>query len=280
MDDGRYQRKDMDRSGDRVLNDDALHEALRHRTGSRWVFLAAAAGKREAIEELCTALSRAELDRGTAGAALTPSLVSERVEALAASGGNTLVRVARDWRRPSEIGDDPFWSAAWTSALRHVAAPLALDANDFRASAVAMEAQLLWPTGDVVTHTWDALAATCRARLVPYEEIRRWSSCNLADRHFQEQQVRDAPTLLLRVLRGRFDLLTAGAVHTLRERSDDLLDQDPFEAALLAEVLTTFDDSWLATFRRRLVQRLPTVHDAQEIIPLAYLLLGHGWVVP
>lgn len=269
----------MDRSDDSVLND-TFHEVLRRRTDGRWSLVASAAGRSDAIENLCKTLSSEELDQGAMGSFLTPSLVSERVEALAAFGRHTLVNVASKWRTPAEIGDDPFWLAAWNSALRHVAAELDLKESELRSSSLADEVELIWPSSTKVSYSWDDLNERCLTHLVPYEYIRLWSIGDLMDHQIDASQVRRAPTLLLRVLRDRLQLLTNDAVLKLQERGDSLLEQDPFEAALLAEVLSTFDEKWITTWRLRFLNQLPNIQDARDVIPLSYFLLGHGWIVP
>jgi hypothetical protein len=270
----------MDRGDRRLLNSNALRDALRRRTDGRWSFLAAAAGDQKAIEELAAALSRKELDRGTGGAALTPSLVSERVEALAVSAGATLARVALGWRKPAECGDDPFWTAAWVPALRHLAPRLSLNPSEFRLPATAREAELLWPTGVKCTCTWNELAATYRSRYVLYDELREWSLHPLADRRIEIAQMANAPALLIRLLRGRYELLTAEGVEQLRARAEDVRTEDSFEAALLAEVLSLFDNDGTTALQLRFLDRLTGVDDPRGMVPLAYVLLGNGWLVP
>lgn len=269
----------MDRSGHHLLSVDSLQHALRQRADGRWAFLAAAAGRPESIDELALAVSSRELDRGSAGAAVTPSLVSERVEALAVSARPVLVRVAIEWRKPAATGSDPFWSAAWNAALRHLAGEMDLNPEDFRPSAVASEAAIVWPNGDKDVYTWNELLTRCRDGVASYEQIRRWATHPLGDRRIREEQVTNAPSLLLRVLRDRVELLTADAVASLNARVE-VAGEDPFEVAILAELLACVDDSIADNLREQVLSILPTVTDPREVIPLAYVLLGQHWVVP
>jgi hypothetical protein len=270
----------MDRNSDHLLNEGLLREALCQRMDGRWAFLAAAAGRPDAIEELSLPLSRAELDRGSAGRALTPSLVSERVEALAVSASLNLTHLAKEWRMPIDTGDDPFWAAAWNSALRHLVGRVCLNPDDFRLPAVAVEAALVWPRDHRPSCSWDEVAAACVARTVPYNEIRRWATYRLVDRHIQESQLRHVPILFLRVLRGHYEVLTADAIDYLYTRCEDLLGQDSFETAVLAEALSAVDASIMSTLQRWFLDILPDVTEPRDVIPLAYFLLEPRWVVP
>src|SRR5690606_16410583 len=89
-----------------------------------WGVVATALGDEEACQRTKAALSRQALSTGYEGAASSPTIVEHRVQALAAHDQRVLVRLSRDWKQVTEIGQslmDPevdFWTAAWQTSLR------------------------------------------------------------------------------------------------------------------------------------------------------------------
>jgi hypothetical protein len=97
-----------------------LVAVCRSRRDSYWEFIATAAGDPQAVAITVHGLTREELDRGAHGDAIAPSIVRERVEALAAWNPARLAELASRWRKPAECIGDPYHEAAWSAAERHL----------------------------------------------------------------------------------------------------------------------------------------------------------------
>ena len=121
-----------------------FRDALRRRSDGYWELLATAAGAPEAVERTVRGLTAQELDRGAHGLALAPSLVEERVEALAAHDVGRLVELAREWTAPSAMDDHPWWQAAWRTSLRHLKDAGAISRQDVEAPWLEGEVAVLW----------------------------------------------------------------------------------------------------------------------------------------
>ena len=85
---------------------------------------------------------------------------------------------------------------------------------------------------------------------------------------------------MLRILRGREELLDSAARNLLRSVAVGALTLDPLESALLLEIVRKFDPNVVAVAREGLVQLLPTLRDARLVIPLAYVLVSPHWIAP
>jgi hypothetical protein len=278
---------------------DRLREALSARDDGYWELAAASAGAPSALERVRAGLTGEELERGARGDAIAPSVVRERVEAVAACDPRMLIEIAGGWGAPVELGDRPFFAAAFGAALRHLAAHGAITRSAITRSEVAgsevagsrvavdpeleAEVEILWPLArDIEARRWrDLVDAHRRAAHVPFDRIRALARVPLVDRALGVNDVADAPWAMLRALRGREHLLDPSARAHLREVASGLSpDADPFDAAVLVEIASRVDPELLAIVRDAFVARLPGEPDARAVIPLVYVLLGNGWVVP
>src|SRR5216684_9253805 len=134
----------MDTSDDFLRTLKALRAALSIRHAGYWELAATAAGQAESVAQTEKGLCAEALTRAADGPALAPSLVRERVEALAAFSPDRLARLASDWKDPQEIGNDPWWTAAWSTSLRHLRAIGAIERGQVECAALSSEIELIW----------------------------------------------------------------------------------------------------------------------------------------
>src|SRR5690606_3873000 len=116
---------------------------------------------------------------GYEGAASSPTIVEHRVQALAAHDQRVLVRLSRDWKQVTEIGQslmDPevdFWTAAWQTSLRFLKS--LGEISDIRARALpralAREFDVLFrPKAPTRIRSWEEARNTLLAA-EDYDEI-------------------------------------------------------------------------------------------------------------
>jgi len=257
-----------------------LRDALSVRQDGYWELLATAAGAPDAVARILVSLSREQLDKAAFGDWVTPSLVRERVEALAAFDTSKLIELADSWRPLAEISRDPFWGAAWSTALRHLEWPEATEEVVTSVLEFAAEAAVIPPDRMPYTTSWDELVNAYESRFTPYETVRKWAKIPLSDSSIGIHQIKSAPLLMLRIFRSRERLLDPSARRYLRSAAADVLRLDALEGALLLEIVRTFDPDAITAARRDLQQFLPQLRDARLIIPLVYVLISPDWIAP
>jgi hypothetical protein len=252
---------------------------LSARSDGSWELLAAPAGSTDALAEVLRGLSRTELDRGALGLALAPSIVRDRVEAVASRDHRLLADLAATWARPVEIGDHQWWLAAWGSSIRHLQELGAITRDEVDVPELAPEVELVWGESPRAAISWRRFAAEKRARFVPYDSIRAAGNAEIEEDTLTAADLEGTSPLLLRALRGRSSRLDDSARAALAAWADEALDRDPFEAALILELCDELSLAVAETVRERLVDRAEHLDDPRAIIPLAYVALGN-WVVP
>ena len=214
-----------------------MDDLLQTMTGcvhGRGEVLAVAAGVSSAVERVGRCLSAVELGRGFHGANASPATVADRVEALAAWSPRALADVAAQWIAPLEIRGDDWWTAAWSSSLRHLAALGRIDRERASVPELSREADVVWcDTRTPVT--WRATRELAAATFDSYRVVRMKASAPLVDERITADDLEQSPLSLLRLLRGRADRLDAGARALVDEWLPDATSRHPLEAALLAE---------------------------------------------
>ena len=248
-----------------------------------WELLATALGHPEALMRTRQGLNAAEIEKGAMGLALAPSLIRERVEALAAYDPVLLVELSKGWLRPHAIGGADWWIAAWEPALRHLAACGAIDAHAIDEESLARERNLLWPRVAAEACSWRELltAVGPAAGGLRGDTLRRLAHCELSNIRLGAAEVEAAPPPMLRLLRGRWELLDESARASISRLARAQLagDGDPFEAAIVVEAALACATLPLEWARQALAARLHSAHDPRELIPLFYVLAGN-WRVP
>jgi len=104
-----------------------LREYMAHRWDGPWELLATAVGVPQSVERTELALGAAEIVGSAPTSSSSPSVLDDRIQALAAFEPRRLVELVGQWRpleslasgEPSEWEVD-LWTFAWIGALRHV----------------------------------------------------------------------------------------------------------------------------------------------------------------
>ncbi len=293
--------------GDWVLTMDkvSFREFLIRRSDGYFEMLATAAGDRSSNRKTVTGLTATALDAAAGGAALSPSIVGRRVDALAAHDVPQLVQVSQDWKAPDSL------DLSLTSAV-----------TDFYVAAWEAAFRFLWKAGYKVEYDFSRLPlplqreqATLAGTLAP--EIRSWSdvvrivaeerasyaiirSINIArvckegeigHAHLKALLETDVPELVplarLRIFTPAAFLLSMEASEYLRQlfeaRWFSMVEPDVNgtggEEAILLELVTKLgmsDELW-SRAAQHLLQRLDEHGAAGNWAPFAYLLLNKDW---
>jgi hypothetical protein len=257
----------------------SLRAALSDRNDSYWELLATAAGDAESIERTETGLRVEALTQGAGGPAVAPSIVSERVEALAAFNPARIVKLATKWQAPKQIGDNPWWHAAWLTSLRHLRAQGAIERGQVDCPALFAETALLWDEPFEREISWRRFSEELKSSKLRYEICRSAARGEIAEKSLSARDLEDVPWQMLRLLRGRARLLDQSAVDLLIDRARNWTNRDPLEMALVAEIcadLSPTTNGWMA---EEMISIIPSTSDPRDLTPIAYTLLG-GWHPP
>jgi hypothetical protein len=249
---------------------------MRSRRSGRAVVLAAAAGDGVAIADLAAALDVRSL---TAPAARAPSSadVGPMVEALAACARELVVDAAAAWPRP-DASLPPALTAGWVAALRHLVAAGAFHLRDARGDALVLEAQLIGGGPEASTPlSWDALVDDELADPAPAMYLRREAWRPLVETRLGRAHIERAPRRLLRVLRGRHELLDLSALELLGDEIE--ADRGPYDGALFAEIDRVLGLDWRDALAERLLQRLDEGYSADSVREAAWAT-ATDWVLP
>jgi hypothetical protein len=257
----------------------AFRETLSNRQDGYWEFLATAVGKPESILRTEEGLSASALARGSEGPAIAPSIVSARVEALAAFDPDKLAKIAAEWRHPQQIGDDPWWLSAWSTSLRHLRAVGAVGDEEFRCEGLSNEMAVLSPQPSDEQIIWRDFAQQLQYSSIYYDACRRAANLRVAETNISADDLERAPWEMLRLLRGRTWLLDASALEFLIDRARRWATLDPLEVALIAEFCNEISPDANSRLRADVAAIVPTTSDPRDLIPFSYVLLG-AWHAP
>lgn len=257
-----------------------LSAVLSKRLDGPWRLTATAAGVGDAIDATERALSAQSIDAGTQGAAGSAHALREDVEALAALDPKRLVTLSSRWRAPRAIDGDRFWCATWEAALRHLVAAEAIRRTEADVPELANEVATLWPRDATEPLHWRDLVEELGGEMVSFATLRRWAARPLAETSLSEADISETPPLVLRLLRGRTQLLDPSARRHVAALLEEWDEWDPFEAAVIAETCQHVAPEAFAQCTRRVSEAVPQMHDARSAIPLVYVLLGRGWKIP
>jgi hypothetical protein len=271
----------VDSGGDSVLvGSEELAAAMKARRNSYWILLATAAGESHSVAESTDGVSRRELDRGSLGAAVSPSIVDARIEAIAAYDPCVVAELARAWRAPGDVIGDPFWLSAWRTSLRHLKTVGGFNPDELASPDLDAEIEIVWGAPVDGSISWADTKARVQAGRATLADIRRWSKRRLCEPRLGARDMSDAPPVMLRLLRDRANLLDPSAAATVGEWAETLLDRDPFDASAIIEVAQAGGVLCRDLACKQLASHIDEIEDARTIIPLAYALLRPGWVIP
>jgi hypothetical protein len=258
---------------------DRLRQILSKRTRGYWGLIATAAGDAQSVQMTSASVSALSLARGSHGDAVAPSIVSESVEALAAYSPNLLVQITGDWLKPAAIYDNPWWTAAWTAALRHLKVASAITLAEVDVPVLASEVAIVWSHTTSGEVSWHEVVSDLRAHRVFYRDVRAMSLQPLGDLVLSASDVSTAPWPALRLLRGRIACLEIAAREALDVRAREWRNRSPMDAALAAELSAELSPSILDELRADVLAAVPGIEDARLLIPFVYVLMG-GWRAP
>jgi hypothetical protein len=258
-----------------------LSDALGSRSDGYWELLATAVGNPDALAQTRKGLAREALERGAFGEGVAPSIVRQRVEALAAWNRETLVELAMGWIEPSKIDRNPLWTAAWGASMRHLHSANIFGSEYFSVPELASERAIVFSTRRPAV-SWRELARRWQSSSLPFDAVRETAQALLSERTISRDDVITAPVSMLRVLRGRANLLEPDAINAIETRARVALERPNFDAAVLFDTLREPEirnEQLLLFGRERLETHLGTIADPREILELAYVLLG-SWRLP
>jgi len=121
-----------------------LESNARHRYDGHWEFLATAAGLDASISKTISGLSAEELDKGAFGLAYAPSIIRERIDALAAWNMSLLSDVVEQWIPPKSIQGNWWWASAWNASLRYLKQLGTIRREDVEVPELAHEVDILY----------------------------------------------------------------------------------------------------------------------------------------
>lgn len=291
----------MGKGNDRVLRAtfaaSALRQHLLMRSDGYWELFATALGNVESIAKTVRGLTAESLAEASKGAAVSPSLVEQRVQALAAYDGALVRELTRAWKPMREIRADlfdegvDFWTVAWSSSLRFLMeAPVGAEAEELPLE-LRREVDVVFGGSRLVSV--DEGIELARDPSVPYRDLRR-----VALRHDGEVSEPMLVRLLesntptgsqlerLRIFQGSPDILSVAAVAFLEDlllrtwpRGMELPLVGGFPI-LIEIIVGRGTESAIVEVVDRLSAGIDASLRPADWAPFAYLLLGTGWTCP
>lgn len=255
----------------------ALKEVLKGRWDSFWELAATSVGVEESVKKTLTGLSAEEINKGANGQACSPSLIRERVEALAAWNPMTLTILASEWVQPKDIDEFSWWQPAWSVSLRHLKALNAVQREDVDVPALSAEVGILWNDKEKEVFSWQEMKSKVQEGVL-YGELRKLSDSTLRENTISVEDIADAPPEILRLLRGRYDLLDSRARNYIVELATSTPVGQGFPE-LIVEVCKELSLNVTNELCRNLARRIPTLKDPRKVVPLIYVLVS-DWRVP
>ena len=249
-----------------------------------WELWAAAAGHPIALASARQGISRAALNDGPYGAALTLGVVEERIEAIAAYDPHLLKTVTQEWIAPQFIRDAAWyewWREAWSISLRHLKAINAVQYEYVDVPALKDAVQRVWPRSNSDLVSWRQL----RDMLTPINDAINYDT--VFDHHYTLQEkllsnddLATAPDVMLRLLRGRTHLLDDSAREYLFQRALPCMFLDPWFYLVMETVIELLPQTraLFATKFMAYVDSSPALNP-RSLARIVYILLGN-WHTP
>jgi hypothetical protein len=191
-----------------------LHELIiqQYRSRGRWEILATALGEEAAVETTMRGLSATELQKKANGKAIAPSMIRERVEALAAYNPHLLASLTQQWLDPQHIHSDYWWTAAWYPSLRHLKQLGVIQREMVDVPALHREVDILWYAPDPSPISWHLLLDYLAQKGgQAFDLIRKEAARPLIEPTLSAHDLATAPIYTLRLLRDRTELLDHSA---------------------------------------------------------------------
>ena len=282
------------------MDAETFEHHLRSRGDGYWELLSTAAGAAESISRTTAGLTAATFRAGVGGAGGTPSLVQDRVEALAAYGKQVLIELSRDWPRPrvlsndSKKGENDLLFGAWRSAFRFLVSQNAITYDDVATDLVGLqeESDICFGIRSPKIDSWDDLVDGVATGRIGYAKLRALDKRELPVPTIDAKCLMDlmtrgrsgAPELKrLRVLRGREDRLAADAVQcvcdTLTEAARDPAQLSELGVCVAAELAIGHSHEVRFKLMDAVADELRVRGQPRNLAPLIYVLLQRGWSV-
>jgi hypothetical protein len=274
-----------------------LEATLRTRTSGFAELVATALGNTESIEKTLRGLSAESLKQGHHGAAIAPSLVSMRVDALAAYDSGLLAGVSRQWSPLDQLSiaeglDTDYWLCAWATALRFLASSRDVDEPALESAPfmIRREASAVFGAPPLPEFNFTDLASIRKekdADLV-YRQLDRATFRGRLTRSDLATAVKsDDPGTWqpLRAVRAHCEALAGDAKVFLidlferewRRQTATPAPLGPSGLVCLADIVRTIDPS---TFARLPMPAPHTFEPADHWAPVLYLVLRTQWTAP
>ncbi|MCP4372472.1 MAG: hypothetical protein GY797_30860 [Deltaproteobacteria bacterium] len=272
-----------------------VFDLLKSRHNNKWALISAVAGYKPEIDRLITSLTAKQLGYAFDGLATAPSKVSQLVEALAAIDCEILKMLSQDWIDPRNLKNSPydsqeaFWTEAWSSSLRHLKRIKAIHRNYVDVPALEHEVSILWDKPKKNKVSFIETANIIKKRFLSSSNIRILASAELTEKSLSAKELQQcinkidikyAPLQLLRLLRGRLQILDTSAqeyIFTLLQNFDK---RHPLEAAILVETAIGLEMNVLEMVDEKLVQIVLTTDDPSNIEWIVFILRRNGWCIP
>jgi hypothetical protein len=278
------------------MND--LAELVSQRTDYPWVFLATAAGQKDAVAHTIAALMLDSMEDPSMP--YLPSSLREFVEALAAWDVRLLAELAAGWTPPSQIHPTLGWFTlnVWYAALRHIKDFNVVTLEACKACPMReldQQAELLWRSSPAEILDWTEIDGKLKFKISAARGEYR-----LNERLLQESDILNMSRSQLSVLLRNSDRLSEDAKNRLVEISSEAVKQycgsdlwtkkydyrqkiSPTEISmgrvcslieLCDEIGVNIRPEMTDAFRIRFA----SVDDPTEIAPLIYTLLGRWYL--
>lgn len=258
---------------------DQLRKNLLRRYDGHWEMLATAFGSKEAVSRSVEGLTSVEIDKGAHGQAFAPSIIHERVEAIAARDPKLLIGLSSQWKPVHDIAGDYWWTAAWTKSLRHLKNLGVVRREDIDVAELEHEASILWAMASAKAFSWRSVINNEDGKLYTYDFIRRTSVDSMIEDRLLPEDIIDAPIVTFRLLRNKTAQLDSRTYPILTQRLYNCIDIDPFGAAILIEICDEIGISVREELCLRLLRVLPEINEPLSIAELCYVLLT-DWRLP
>jgi len=279
-----------------------LADACQSYQYGHWEILASVAGNVDAQASVESSLEAAVLSQGAGGAAISPMRVGWRVEALACFAPKRLNELATMWPAPMSLnemsgGADAFFIQAWRTSLRHLYRLKAITRPHFDCPAFQEESDVVWGKVEAGTIAWRQITEEFAEGFVTDREIRRLANCPLSESVLNDRDIdrcmqiprirlqgdvtfRRSPLQILRLLRGRAEILDSPARAKIAELFTRIDLFDPIEQAILIELGMELGLDISEVAATQLRRQILETKDPTSVCLQVFVLMGEHWQTP
>jgi hypothetical protein len=184
------------------MRESEMRQFMARRSDGPWELLATAVDDPHSMRRSRQCLSREEIQQGAAGLAISPAIIDDRIQAVAACGATRVAALVQDWHPAQQLADanpmaaeTDFWTAAWLSALRFLPALPDVDASMIPRLPIPIRSEIeVLSSRAVIADVFELMEWLNRT--VTYDELRIAGSSAIIDAALSadivSQLVRDA----------------------------------------------------------------------------------------